>query len=606
MIQTFIHKRPLLFYTGILFLLSMLLYANTLNHSFAFDDKSLIIENTYLDGSVDLSRIFTTSYRSGVGFTGDGLYRPLVILSFALNNIDRNPFYFHIVNVLINAVNAVLLFLLLRIITGNMAVSFTAALLWSVNPIHTEAVANIAGRPELLYTLFLLSSWLLFTTSDRSLYNVLPASVCFIAALLSKETAIILPFLVAATDAIQRKYSLNKKNILKYVLIFLVLSLYFLIRFSVLGGLTGDLIPEFVDNPAAHVSTMSRIATALAILVRYIMLMILPFRLSSDYSYNHIPVSESIIGLLPIIGLFLLVGLCATAVYTRRRKTAIFLGVILLLLPWLPVSNLPFAIGTIMGERLMYLPLAGISLIAAVFLMKLILTRRTFSIVVISIIVVTYSSLTISRNRAWRDDYTLFSTDVQVKFPSVKVLYNMAYLAKEREQYKEAEHFYRQALDVYPAYTVASKGLGKLFYDMGNYEESELNYQIAVSQEPDNPEYLTDYAIVLEKLKKYDDAEKYLEQSLKINPKSPKTLIELGNIALSRSEFLDAISYFRDALKYGGDRRILLNNLAVTLFYAGDYRGSYTYVQKARKSRIQMNPEFLRALQQKLSVENTE
>ena len=196
-------KRPFLLYSGLLFLLSWLLYANTLSNKFAFDDKSLVVENRLVNESYTISEVFSTNYRYGSGFTGDGLYRPLVILSFILNKTDSvHPFPFHLVNCTLNALNTILLFSLFMALTKNLSVSFLGSVIFAFHPIHTEAVANIAGRPELLCMFFMLLSWISIEYLKNSWISYFSSGLFLFAALLSKETAVMLPFMVIAVDAV--------------------------------------------------------------------------------------------------------------------------------------------------------------------------------------------------------------------------------------------------------------------------------------------------------------------------------------------------------------------------------------------------------------------
>jgi hypothetical protein len=186
-------KIPAVFlWSALIFAFTWALFANTLVNRFAFDDKSLVVENAFLKTHTPVSTIFSTNYRAGAGFTGDGLYRPLVMLSYQLNaGKEISPFPFHLFNVTLNAVNAALLFLLLYLLFRNLPLAIIAGLIFGVHPLHTEAVANIAGRPEILCTFFLLLSWLILERYRTRLWSIPVGAVFLFGALLSKETAVL-------------------------------------------------------------------------------------------------------------------------------------------------------------------------------------------------------------------------------------------------------------------------------------------------------------------------------------------------------------------------------------------------------------------------------
>ena len=357
------NKKRILLLSCALFAVTWLMYANTLSNRFAFDDKSLIVENKLVNVSYTLNEIFTTNYRYGAGFIGDGLYRPLVILSFVLNKIDSgkslNPFPFHLVNITLNALNSILLFLLILSFTTNVTASLLCALIFSLHPIHTEAVANIAGRPELLCAFFMLLSWLCYGFSERKSVMIVPAVLFLLGALLSKETAVMLPFMIFAVDAVEKKPIKNRSMALRYLSMACVVILYLFVRFSVLSSVSLGFVPDFIDNPIAAAPPMERIATALGVFLRYLFLLVFPARLSADYSYNQIPLYSTPFHSVPIIGGLVFIILIVILFLLIRKKNHYPVGIILFLFPYVLVSNIFIPIGTIMGERLMYIPSAG-------------------------------------------------------------------------------------------------------------------------------------------------------------------------------------------------------------------------------------------------------
>ena len=186
-------KLPLL-----LAVVSFLLYANTLGHGFVLDDYSLILENRITKmGTSAIPEIFQTGYRSGYFMKDDGLYRPLVKSMFATEWQwgGGSPVLFHWMNVLLYSLTGFVLYrMLFRLTKGNVFVSFVASLLFICHPIHTEVVANIKSRDEILAFLFCvwsLDSFMNWAESS-SKFSLLVSSCCFFLALLSKESAITL------------------------------------------------------------------------------------------------------------------------------------------------------------------------------------------------------------------------------------------------------------------------------------------------------------------------------------------------------------------------------------------------------------------------------
>src|SRR6185369_2846346 len=180
------------------------LYANSLSGDLFFDDTNAILNNGWVR-RVDVVGIFTKASWWGEG-RGHG-WRPVTTLTFALNAAlhDVAPLGYHLVNVVLHAVVSVLVFAVFARVTGAQQSAAVAALLFAAHPVHTEAVASVVGRAELLAALGFFLAWLLALWADaaatlaRRVVHESLAVLCFFASLLAKENALaLLPVLVLA------------------------------------------------------------------------------------------------------------------------------------------------------------------------------------------------------------------------------------------------------------------------------------------------------------------------------------------------------------------------------------------------------------------------
>lgn len=171
------------YYIGLLLAAVVLVYGNSLRNAFTMDDDLYITTNSQVTAPT-LRAIFAPNKPSN-------LFRPVTFATFAVNwaAAPGRPFAFHVVNLLLHAGVTCLLYLVLQNLLAwsprGKAVAFAAALLFAVHPIHTEAVSSIVGRSELLAAGFLFAAWLLHL-QDREI----GALICFVVALLSKESAV--------------------------------------------------------------------------------------------------------------------------------------------------------------------------------------------------------------------------------------------------------------------------------------------------------------------------------------------------------------------------------------------------------------------------------
>lgn len=257
----------------------VIVYSNTLWNAFTMDDTLYIHGNSQVT-SPTARGLFAANKISNV-------FRPLTFASYALNwSLSHDhPWSFHLFNLLLHAGVTCLLFLLLQHLLATLnhgvVVAFAAALLFAVHPIHTEAVASVVGRAELLAAGFLIAAWI-FHLQDREVLALL----CFVLALLSKESAVVfLPLVLSGDYAIGRF-----KPYFRYVGICAVTFLYLGVLWKIQGGRFGITAITKLDNPLAVIPAGWRTLNALHVAWKYIGLQVFPSTLSCDYSYNAIPV----------------------------------------------------------------------------------------------------------------------------------------------------------------------------------------------------------------------------------------------------------------------------------------------------------------------------
>jgi hypothetical protein len=327
-------------------LVAILPYGNALSADFTFDDVDVVRDNPAVQ-IYPAHRLLNYVHQTG------SLYRPLTMLTYAANAcISRDPFGYHVVNVLLHALVAIAVFCLgLRILHSRVA-AVAAALLFAAHPIHTEAVTNIVGRAELLAALGVLLALLAFARARESAgrRRVVWSAVsvaAFAAALLAKESAFTgLGLLVVFHWWIDRRVNLRQR--LAALMPYAAVGIgYLLLRFAVVGALGLPEAPGSLDNPLAHVDLWSRLRTAVIVLWEYVGLLALPLHLSADYSFDQIPVAHSWLDPRFLIAAALLCGLAGVLVAAMRRAPVLAVAALFTLVPLALTANLLFPIGTI-------------------------------------------------------------------------------------------------------------------------------------------------------------------------------------------------------------------------------------------------------------------
>ncbi len=558
---------------GSLALLPAIVFANSLFNGFALDDVPLIAENRLIRSLRLLPTIFGTDYWAGslgLGVGGD-LYRPLVISTFAVNYaLGRlNPVGYHLLNLLLHIGACWALYFLGRALGLSRAGAIASASLFAVHPIHTEAVSNVVGRAEILMALATLLSIIGYIQAGApARFKIWPAVASWIAfsvGLLSKEQAIVLPALLLLWDVGAARNGMGQlswKRLLcgafgRYASYLLILAAYLVFRSSVLQTrFFQQTAMHFLlqNNPLAGLPWNLRLLTALKVAGKYLWLFLWPAQLSADYSYDAIPIVKSIGEPEILLAFFAWAGLGALGIYGYVRKSRpLLFGIGCAFLTYLPVSNLFVIIGTIMAERLFYLPSAGLCLVIGAGMEKILAWEKPYPLrswsnkitaAVCSVLLLLLSARSIARNRDWRSTETIFRSALQVVPRSAKVQAANGQFLLEAGQLDGAIAAYQRALAIDPNYAAVYINLGRAYARQSRWSEAEAAFRRGLeiwerdlgSAHPAVAEALNGFAELRYLERRYTEGEAFLERALAIWKASlggshPAVALALSNLA---------------------------------------------------------------------------
>ena len=419
---------PWLAATG-LALLCVAVYANSFTTGFALDNTQLILNDPRVRAftAENLSLIARHSYWWPFGESG--LYRPLTTLSYlfdyAVLGHGVNPAGYHAFNLVVHIVNVLLLWRVVMHVTSRAWTAVAAAALWAVLPLSTEAVTNIAGRADLLAATGSLVALLLYLQARASSARVpvallLAVAVAVTLGTLAKESGIaVLGVLLVVELLWWMPLRSARRLALLAACCAVPLALWAAQRAAVLGAAPAAEFP-FTDNPIGAAEFWQGRLTALQVMWRYLALLVWPARLSSDYSYAQIPLATS--NAAGWAGSLLLLAGIAAVLWQARANRPVLFFTALAVITFLPASNLLFATGTIMGERLFYLPSAGLMALVALALGQVGTTpaRRRLATAAAATLVLAYGARTVVRNPDWTNDVTLWRSAVKAAPASAK------------------------------------------------------------------------------------------------------------------------------------------------------------------------------------------
>ncbi|XP_058936093.1 protein O-mannosyl-transferase TMTC1 isoform X2 [Kogia breviceps] len=612
---------------------SCLCYGRSLQGEFVHDDVWAIVNNPDVRPGAPLRwGIFSNDFW-GKGMaenTSHKSYRPLCVLTFKLNIFltGMNPFYFHAVNVILHClVTLVLMYTCDKTVFKNRGLAFITALLFAVHPVHTEAVAGIVGRADVLACLLFLLAFLSYSRSvdqccvggrfppRASPFFLLLSLFLGTCAMLVKETGItvfgvclvydlfslshnrdkssngvvhqrspqrpgsslptappahplrengkqqrfphkgawggcrtplppepkssgfpVSPRVVWSlmrylTASHNRNFLLTMRPFLKraiLVISYVVVVLYF--RLWIMGGS----MPHFSeqDNPASFSPyILTRFLTYSYLLAFNVWLLLAPVTLCYDWQVGSIPLVETIWDMRNLATILLavvmaLLSLHCLAAVKRLEHREVLVGLLFLVFPFIPASNLFFRVGFVVAERVLYMPRSG----------------------------------------------------VQTLPHNAKVHYNYANFLKDQGRNREAIYHYRTALKLYPRHASALNNLGTLTRDTA---EAKMYYQRALQLNPQHNRALFNLGNLLRSQEKKEEAITLLKDSIKYGPEFADAYSSLASLLAEQERFKEAEEIYQAGIKNCPDSSDLHNNYGVFLVDTGSAETAVAHYQQA-------------------------
>jgi tetratricopeptide (TPR) repeat protein len=557
-------------------LFSVSLYLPATQYSFVWDDETLIVGNSLLAHSrpADIfSRGFWAGSPEPVTGPGAAYYRPLVTLSFWLDLklSHANPHWFHTVNLLLYALAAVAVTLVLWELLHSGVWALLGGLLFAAHSSHVESVAFVSGRTDIMLTLFtaiaafaLLRS---FRKRNRWWWLVIPAA--FGLALLSKETAVLFPLLVAlAPLLVGVRY--DRHYWLPVLSTVLVLAGYLLLRMGAVP------MPVPLEG---RVSLSSRFAAIANTFGLYIRMFFWPFEHHAKY-----PASDTFFVPTPNIIATLLFIVSVPLLALRRRFAAILWGYAWTIAFLLPVVNAT-PIGPLAAERLLYLPSAGIVMVLVTVLSRLLTFRVVTRQVVgagLAVVIVLLGADTMTRARVWENAETLFSAMVReaptapsayanladaiagAQPDSALALYDhalrldqgyihahlhAAILLSQKGDHRRAIHHLRVANELQPNSVLVLNDLGLAFMAAGETDSALVTFARAIAVQPGSALLHLNRASVLVTAGQPDEAETELHRALALDSTMPAARTMLADRLKQRGRYDSAIVLMQGVVK---------------------------------------------------------
>ncbi len=615
-----------------IFLIACLLYANTFQHGYVLDDGTTIQYNRFVqEGWAGIPKIFSSDFWQGFERNESELpyYRPLSTATFAVEHAlwGQNPTYSHIIQVVLFGSLCVLLFFFTTVLTELPLLAFLAVLLFAVHPLHTEVVANLKSRDELLGMFWaILSLWAfiqVFKNHSTKIFWYFLSVISYFLALLSKETPLTLlvffPFLglhqiVESNENWQENI---KKSILYALPLLLPIVLFFVLRQIVLGNAFQSHPPTYMSDYLYYEpSALARLATRVYVLGKYLYLCVLPHHLTIAYFYDDVPTVQVwsyqfwvALASYGGIGYYLFRQFQQKGLLTVKNLAVI--GLLFYLISLFLFSNLLLNINIVMAERFAFMPSWGICWVLATLAFWLwtnpkvfLQAQNSFFVKVIgSILIIFFVSKTFVRNKDWKSNETLMFKDVGTAPESIALnqFVGNEYVEKFNQTgntlfLSQAIPFFHKSLQRFPNNPQVLSNMGYIYTNLGQSQQAITYYEQALQLHPQNALLRIRLSGEYYNVGKYQEALNIL-QNVATDLYQNYLFLQLGRVYNALRSPQNAVQYLQQGLQLnlsGNDYYLYHKELAKSFMALQQYDKARQALQQV----LQMSPNDAEAQKQ--------
>jgi tetratricopeptide (TPR) repeat protein len=585
----------------LLILAIIVAYGQVRNFDFVdFDDGLYVAENSHVQEGLTLEGLvwaFTTYHSAN--------WHPLTWLSHMLDCelYGLNPMGHHWTNLQLHMANTLLLFFILKLMTGAIWRSAFVAALFALHPLHVESVAWVSERKDVLSTFFgMLMIAAYYRYVKRSgLKNYLLVIILLSLGLMAKPMLVTFPFVLLLLDywPLKRFQLINKNSqpdeapgfvrqpsfrlFLEKVPLFIPVVISSILTFSAQQG-EGALVP------LEALPIKIRFANALISYVSYVLKAIWPRNLAVYYPHP--------VGTLPvwqICGAALLIAVVAYgAISLLKRHPYVAVGMFWYFGTLIPVIGLVQVSDQAMADRYTYIPLTGLFIVVTWGVSELLAKwhyRKIFLGISAVVILSALTACTFFQASHWKNTIALFENAVKVTENNYRALNNLGTALVEKGKNDEAILHFAEALRINPKKTDARNNLANVLFIQGKYGEAISLYYQVLKTNSEHADAHYNLAYVLSTQGRLEEAVVHYKEALRINPENEKAHFNLGNIWINQGKIKEAMAHLAEAIRISPDYAEAYNKIGLILFQQGKYKKAGVFFSKA----IQVNSNFAEA-----------
>jgi Flp pilus assembly protein TadD len=569
-----------------------------------YDDNEYVYKNQHVQNGLTYDGVIWAFTTCDIGY-----WQPLTWLSLISDCqlFGPNPGPIHLVNVLLHLANTLLLFAVLKKMTGSLWPSAFVAAAFALHPMHVESVAWIAQRKDVLSTFLLLLTLLAYTgyTKSPSVYRYIAALAAFALGLMAKPMLVTLPCLLLLLDywplnrfelpqplkisgpqspnstPAPHRHSTLYQIIIEKIPFFLLSAVSGVVTF--LTQQAGGIIVDIKSIPL-----QDRVGNVFFSYAAYMGKMLWPKNLAVFYPFNavrSIPFSQLLLYAL------LLVAVTYLVLRFGRTRKYLLVGWFWFVGTLIPVIGLVQFTGSSYADRFTYIPYIGLFIMIAWGLPEL-LSKCPYRKLILAVsMVIVLMAMGIRAHRQvgfWNNSITLFSHALEVSQDNPLACYNLGNAYDDLGRHPEAIDAYKRAIKTKPDHSDACYNLGNAYRSLGRYHEAIDAFKQAITIKPDFAYAYSNLGAAYGSLGRFHEAIQALEQAITIEPDHLDACLNLGNAYGSLGRYQQAIEAFNQATRIKPDDP----HAWCSLGNACGALGRYQQAVDAFKQAIKIKPDY--------------
>ncbi|XP_076358340.1 protein O-mannosyl-transferase Tmtc3-like isoform X1 [Tachypleus tridentatus] len=599
---------------------ALTLYSTSLGGSLVFDDVAAIQGNRDVRPSSSFLNLFFNDFWGTPLYKEQShkSYRPFTVFTFRLNYAVHGlqPLGYHVINVLLHALVCVLYYRLCLFFLPR-TVSFVAGITFSVHPIHTEAVAGIVGRAELLSAVFYLNALSHYMRvrrdNDFVVWRCCAGTVTLaVCGTLCKEQCLTVLVVCSIYEFLSTKVwkvillgggmalPWVRKSLVRVGCLGLAALIVVILRFKLMGSH----LPQFnrFDNPASVTRFPTRHLTFSYLWSVNAWLLLFPCDLCCDWTMGTISLLTSFRDLRNISTLcfcvIVIILLWFSWFTEQNQRVTVIMALSMAVVPFLPASNLLYHVGFVVAERVLYLPSMGFCLLIAIGWSHLWQDKRLRGLATVGLVILVsvHAMKTALRNKEWKSAETLFTSGLRVNQKNAKLHNNLGHALEEQGRDEEALQCFQQAIRIQPDDIRGYLNSGRVFTRMKKYQEAELVYlqakalfpQVYSVQSSESRVtqshlqlFLNLASLISRNRTRLEEADALYQEAIKLRSDYTGAYLNRGDFLIKMNRTKEAEAMYEQALQFDTHNPDLYHNLGVLLMDQQKSKEALTMFNKA-------------------------